>query len=88
LAIFWSICYSKRMQWDTRFWKPIRLKNGRKIETLGEARDLIHALPKGQRLDSEWQLAAELLARASEATSLADDALSQLVRALRAEELI
>jgi hypothetical protein len=76
------------MQWDTKFRKPIKLKNGRKIETLGEARDLIQALPKGQRLDPEWQLAAELLARASEATSLADDALSQLVRALRARELI
>jgi hypothetical protein len=88
LAIFWSICYSERMQWDTKFWKPIKLNNGRKIETLGDARDLIQALPQGRRLNLEWQLAAELLARASEATSLADDALAQLLRALRAEELI
>jgi hypothetical protein len=76
------------MAWETKFWKPVKLKNGRTIETLGDARDLIRSLPQFRRRNSEWQFALELLARASEATSLADDALAQLLRALKAEGLI
>jgi hypothetical protein len=69
-------------------WKPVKLKDGRKIETLGEARDLIGSLPQFRRRNSEWQFALELLAWASEATSLADDALAQFLRALKADGLV
>ena len=63
------------MAWETKFWKPVKLRSGRTIESLGEARDLIRSLPQFRRQKPDWQLACELLARASEATSLADDAL-------------
>lgn len=76
------------MNWDMKFWRPVKLKNGRTIETLADARDLMRALPEFRRRNPEWQFAAGLLARASEATSLLDDALAQLLRALKAEELI
>jgi len=76
------------MAWETKFWKPVKLKNGRTIETLGGARDLIRSLPQFRRRNPEWQFASELLARASEATSLADDTLAQLVRVLKAERLV
>jgi hypothetical protein len=76
------------MAWETKFWKPVRLRSGRTIETLGEARDLIRSLPQFRRRNPDWQFASELLARASEATSLADDALAQVLRALKGEGLV
>jgi hypothetical protein len=76
------------MAWETKLSKPVKLRNGRTIETIGEARDSIRSLPQVRRRNPEWQLASELLARASEATSLADDALAQLLRALKAEGLV
>ena len=76
------------MAWETKFWKPVKLRSGRTIESLGEARDLIRSLPQVRRQSPDWQLASELLARASEATSLTDDALAQMLRALKAEGLV
>jgi hypothetical protein len=64
------------MRWDTRFWKPVRLKDGRTISALGQARELIRSHRQFEG-DPEWQVASELLARASEATSLIDDALGK-----------
>jgi hypothetical protein len=75
------------MAWETKFSNPVELRSGRTIETVGKARDLIRSLPQFRRRNPEWQLASELLARASEATSLADDALAQFLRALKAEGL-
>jgi hypothetical protein len=76
------------MAWETKFWKPVKLKDGRTIETFGDARDLIRGLPQFRKGNPQWQFASELLARASEATSLADDALAQLLRVLKAERLV
>jgi hypothetical protein len=76
------------MGWETKFWKPVKLRSGRTIESLGQARDLIRSLPQFLRRNPEWQFASELLARASEASSLADDALAQVLRALKAEGLV
>ena len=72
------------MGWEKKFWKPIKLKDGRKIDTLGEARDLILTLPQFRQRNPDWRLASELLARASESISAVDDALTQLLRALKA----
>jgi hypothetical protein len=76
------------MRWDTKFWKPVKLKDGRKIETFREARDLILTLPRFRQRNPDWLFASELFARASESISAVDDALAQLLRALKAEKLV
>jgi hypothetical protein len=76
------------MNWQTNFCKPIRLKDGRTMATLGEARSFIHTLPRNRRHNAYWSFAAEQLTRASEAASLVDDALTHLQRALKVDELI
>jgi hypothetical protein len=76
------------MGWDTRFWKPVRLKDGRAIGTLGEARDLILSLPQFRQRNPEWMFAKELLERAAASISVTDDALAQVLRALKAEGLV
>ena len=78
----------RSMAWETKFWKPVKLRSGRRIDTLGEARDLIRFLPQFRRQSPDRRLACELLARASEATSLVDEALAQMLRALKAEGLV
>jgi hypothetical protein len=86
-----SSCQSGKplhMAWETKFWKPVKLKDGRTVETLGEARALLHELPEARRENEDWQLAIELLARASEATSLTDDALPQTIIVLKAARLV
>jgi hypothetical protein len=81
-------CGRASMNWETKFWKRIKLKNGRTAETLAEARELIRSPRQTRRLDPEWQFASELLARASEGANLADDALGLLLRAPKSGEMI
>jgi hypothetical protein len=66
------------MGWEAKLWKPIKLKDGRKIEALREARDLILTLPQFRQRNPDWLFASELLARASKSISAVDDALAQL----------
>jgi hypothetical protein len=76
------------MTWTAEFWRPIALKDGRMIATLAEARDLITTLPSLHQGAEHWQDADEMLSRAATAPSAVDDALAQLLRALKAEGLI
>jgi len=65
-------------------------KNGRTIATLGQARELMLALPERHQIRPFWQYAAELLIDAAERGDRAsvDDAAAQLSRALAAEGLL
>ncbi len=76
------------MPWTAEFWRPIALKNGRTIATLADARDLIATLPPFRQGAEHWQDAAEMLSRAAAAPSAMEDALVQVLRALKAERLI
>jgi hypothetical protein len=76
------------MGWEKKFWKPIKLKDRRTIATLADARALILALPPLHQRNPHWQYAGELLMRASTSKSAVDDALAQLLRALKAERLV
>jgi hypothetical protein len=77
-----------RMPWTRKFPQPIKLKDGRKIATLGQARELMLALPERHQIRPFWQYAAELILEAAERGSSIDDAWAQLHRALTAEGLL
>jgi hypothetical protein len=53
------------MAWETKFWRPIKLKDGRTIATLADARMLIMKLPSDHQSKRDWEHASELLSRAS-----------------------
>jgi hypothetical protein len=76
------------MPWTDQFWKPIKLKDGRVLSSLGDARELIASLPAMKQAEGHWQDAEELLTRASIAPSAKDEVLAAVVRALRVEGLI
>jgi hypothetical protein len=78
------------MPWTRKFPEPIKLKDGRKIATLGQARELMLALPERHQIRPFWQYAAELLIDAAERGDRAsvDDAAAQISRALAAEGLL
>jgi hypothetical protein len=77
-----------RMPWTDEFWRPINLKDGRRIGGLAAARVLILSLPEPSQSHAHWQHAVEMLSRAAESKSAIDDAQAQMLRALKAEELI
>jgi hypothetical protein len=76
------------MPWTDEFWKPIRLKDGRVLNTLGDARELIATLPALKQAEGHWQDVEEMLSRASIAPSARDDALGAVVRALKTDDLL
>jgi hypothetical protein len=76
------------MPWTDQFWRPIKLKDGRSVATLAEARVLILSLPASQQEMPHWVEASDLLARASEFPNAQDLALAAMLQALRAEGLI
>jgi hypothetical protein len=76
------------MPWSDQFWKPIKLNDGRVLNTLDDARELIATLPALKQAEGHWQDAGEMLVRAAAAPSARDDALAAMVRALKAERLI
>ena len=75
--------------WDRKFAEPIRLRDGRLIETLAQARGLILSLTEIQQQRPFWAYAGELLLAAAESGEAPDiqDAASQLLRALTAENM-
>jgi hypothetical protein len=78
------------MPWTRKFPTSINLKGGRKIRTIGDARDLMSSLADGRQDDPAWQFAVELLQHAStrvDATP-SGQARAQLVRVLKAEGLL
>jgi hypothetical protein len=76
------------MAWSDQFWKPIKLKDGRMLRTLGDAFELFATLPALKQAEGHWQDANEMLVRAEAAASASDDALTAMVRALKTEGLI
>jgi hypothetical protein len=76
------------MSWDSKFWRPITLKDGRTVATLSEARVLVLSLPAPHQANQHWQQAVEMLTLAAESKSAIDEAQAQLLRALKAEGLI
>jgi hypothetical protein len=75
--------------WGRRFAEPIRLRDGRSIATLAQARDLILSLTDVQQQRSFWCYAVVLLLAAAESGEAADiqDAANQLLRALTVENM-
>jgi hypothetical protein len=57
------------MPWSSRLKKPVELANGRVLKTLGDARDIILALPEQDRRLPQWQSLAGLLSGASQSTN-------------------
>lgn len=78
------------MPWSRKFPTPINLKDGRKIPTIGDARDLMTSLADGRQNDPAWQFAVELLQYAStrDDPTPAGQARAQLVKILKADGLI
>jgi hypothetical protein len=76
------------MAWSDEFWKLIRLKDGRAIATLGDARELISTLPPIIQGSEHWQDVEEALARAAIAPSAIDEAFAAMVRALKVQDLL
>jgi hypothetical protein len=78
------------MPWTRKFPEPIKLKDGRTIATLWQARELMLTLPGRHQSRPFWQYAAKLLIDAAERSDRAsvDDAAAQLSRALAAEGLL
>ena len=77
------------MAWSRAFPEPFVLADGRKVETLYEAGQLVLTLPERHRADGHWVHAMERLLAAAEDPSI--EALSRASRqfsiALRAEGL-
>jgi hypothetical protein len=75
------------MPWTRKFPTSISLKDGRKILTIGDARDLMSSLADGRQNGPAWQFAVELLQHAStrDDATPAGQARAQLVRVLRAD---
>jgi hypothetical protein len=76
------------MGWTDKFWKPIKLADGRVITNLADARALMAALPQDKRDSLQWRYTAEVLARAASSPSVMDEALSQTLAALKGDGLV
>jgi hypothetical protein len=77
------------MTWSRKLIPPLVLKDGRVLETLSDAREMILGLAEGRQCAPYWQHAAELLLYAAEIEKEAiDDVRAQLNRALYSDGLI
>jgi hypothetical protein len=77
------------MTWSRKLIPPLVLKDGRVLETLSDARDMILGLAEGRQHEPYWQHAADLLRYAAEIDKEAiDDVRAQLNRALYRDGLI
>jgi hypothetical protein len=76
------------MPWSRQFSAPIVLRDGRAIATLGDAREMMLAIPALHRQEAIWRLAADLLIEGAAYQDLIPDAEDQLSRALKAEGLL
>jgi hypothetical protein len=78
------------MTWRRRLPETLYLKDGRKVATLAQARDVLLSLPAGRQADPLWQSAAQLLmetAYRSRRTPISD-LRRQLLRTFVADRLI
>ena len=76
------------MTWLRPFAKPMALRDGRIIATLGEARALIESLSARRRRNEAWLYADALLLEAATAKGSLNAARAHMTRALKAEGLI
>jgi hypothetical protein len=76
------------MTWMRPLAKPITLKDGRIVATLGEARAIIHSLPERRQQSECWLYADALLLEAATARGSLNVTAAQLTLALKAEGLI
>jgi hypothetical protein len=82
------MCYAVPMSWSFKIAPPIILKDGRKLETLADARAFILALPGRQSESSHLKLAVQMLDEASRDWMLVWETGEQISDALKAEGLI
>ena len=76
------------MTWMRPFAKPIALKDGRTIATLGDARVVKESLPQRRQHSERWLYADALLLEAATARGSLNTTAAELMRALKAEGLI
>jgi hypothetical protein len=78
------------MTWRRRLPETLYLKDGRKVATLAQARDVLLSLPAGRRADPLWQSAAQLLMETAYRSRHApiSDIGGQLLRTFIADRLI
>jgi hypothetical protein len=78
------------MKWTSKFPRPIVLKDGRKISSLIQARDLIVLIPTDHLRNAHWEYATDLIydaARSGDEVAIGL-AYEQFTRALKEEALI
>ena len=76
------------MSWTRTLPEPIALKDGRKIATLNQAREVMLAIPLSNRRFAVWRFAAQRLEDACGDERLLQEAGELLTRALKVEGLI
>jgi hypothetical protein len=76
------------MTWSFKMASPILLKDGRRLETLADARAFIFALPERQLNRPQLKLAVRMLDAASRDWMMVSEAGDQIRAALKAEGLI
>lgn len=77
------------MSWMQNLSRPLSLKDGLIVATLGAARQLIADLPGDRKKQESWEYAAKLLLKASEGSTIfCELATDQIERALKTEGLI
>jgi hypothetical protein len=68
-------------RWQAKLSRPIVMRDGTKLETLGDAGSFILALPEAYQHRSSWTRAAELLIEAAERKGDIDAATKAVERA-------
>jgi hypothetical protein len=78
------------MPWSHKLSEPIGLKDGRKIISLGDAREMMLSIPIASRRDVKWRYLADLLKEAAADNSYGSrvDLEKQLIVALKTEGLL
>lgn len=60
--------------WDKKFWKPVKPRDGKPIKTLADARAYMLAMPAGAGTRPEWQRAIEATMAAAKGKKTGTDA--------------
>jgi hypothetical protein len=78
------------MKWTSNFPRPVVLKDGRKVVSLVQARDLIVLIPSPHLQNAHWECATDFIydaARSGDEVAIGV-AYDQFLRALKAEGLL
>jgi hypothetical protein len=76
------------MPWTRKLVTPIKLKDGREIATLADARVVMRSLPTTSQSRDLWLYTGGLMLEAATSNVPIGEAAAQLRRALRAEGLL